>query len=796
MGIRAQPATFADLLQRYRRAAGLTQEELAERAHLSARGISNLERGVRRLPRRDTVRLLIEALSLPAEERAFLEGASRSLGEPAIVSLPADHDEHTAVAVPTNLPLALTSFVGRERELAAIWRLLGETRLLTLTGAGGCGKTRLALEAARELTRQPNPGSTYADGIWLVELAPLSSAAAALLAVASVLGVRERPGRPLLESLSAFLCSKQVLLILDNCEHLLDACAALAEGVLRVCPQLTILATSREALGIGGEQTLRVPSLRLPDSSVRPSTEQALACEAVRLFVQRAHVARSELTLTAQHVAMIEEICRRLDGIPLALELAAARLSALSIDQLSTRLHDRFHLLTGGSRTALPRQQTLRATLDWSYDLLSRPERLLFRRLSVFAGGWTLEAAEAICEDRDLLQEQTLDLLAGLVAKSIVLLDDANAGARYQLLETVRQYGHERLAAAGEAPRQMSRHLDWYAHLAELAAQGMGGAAREQWLERLEVELENLRTALLWSRLDEGRYEAGLRLVASLEDFWYQRGYASEGRRWLEDLLARASSASMALRARALEVLGLLTHYQGEESQALALFESAYILHSSAGNERGAAWALSHQGLAAIYLGDLECAKALLEQALPAHQAHGDRHGVAWILNYQAQIQQLQGHYTRSAALYEESLQVFRVLGDRFGISDQLGHLGNVARELGDFPEAKRLFQESLQVLRAIMDKPGFAKCFEGLAMTAAAEGQPERAARLMAAAHCLREAIGTPMEVVDRIACERTLADVHASLGEEAFAAAWAEGEATTLEEATAEALELEAGL
>ena len=784
MDARTPPATFAHLLQRYRRAAGLTQEELAERAHLSVGGISNLERGVRRLAQRDTVALLAEALALPAAERAALEAAARGRGESASA-------DPTARTVPTNLPLALTSFVGRERELATVRRLLGETRLLTLTGAGGCGKTRLALEVTGALLREAPQGPAYSNGIWLVELAALTDGALVARAVATVLGVQEQAGQSLLDRLTTFLQPKQVLLLLDNCEHLLEHCAGLVDVLLRMCPQVTILATSREALSIGGEQRWRVPSLGLPDPRGGLTLAQAAACEAVQLFVQRAQAVRPNFSLTGHQVILAAQACRRLDGIPLAIELAAARLSALSLEQLAERLDDRIQLLTGGSRTALPRQQTLRATIDWSYDLLDEPERMLLRRLTVFAGGWTLEAAEAIGVGDSTPPEGVLDLLAGLVNKSLVLLDEGRSGARYQLLETVRQYGREKLAAAEEEAAVRDRHLDWCLAFTMQAAQRIGGAEREVWLERIEVELENLRIALHWSSLEARRQEAGLRLAAALEDFWYVRGYAGEGRRWLEEFLERGGSAvPAALRARAVEVLALLTYYQGAYAQAMRLFEAAYTLHNDEGNVASATWALNYQGLVAIRLGEYERAKTLLEQVLPAHREQGDRHGVGWALCYLAWIQHLQGENTRAVALYEESLAVFRELGDKYGIGSQLSHLANVARTQSDNRRAARLFRESLLVRRDLMDKSGFADSFEGLAMVAAAE-HPECAARLLGAAHSLREAIGVPGGLGTRGSRDRTIAAVHAVLGESTFAAAWAEGQALPLEAVIALALE-----
>jgi non-specific serine/threonine protein kinase len=583
-----------------------------------------------------------------------------------------------------------------------------------------------------------------------------------------------------------------VLLLLDNCEHLLGACAALADALLRVCPHLTILATSREALGIAGEQPWRVPSLGLPDPRARLTLERVAACEAVQLFAQRAQVVRPDFTLTGHEVIPAAQICRRLDGIPLALELAAARLAVLSLDQLATRLDDRFRLLTGGSRAALPRQQTLRATLDWSYDLLGEPERLLLQRLSVFAGGWTLEAAEAVCAEDGIAPEEVLDLLAGLVAKSLVLLEEGSAGARYRVLETVRQYARERLAAAGEAPRLHDRHLDWYQTLAGQAAQRIGGAEREVWLERLEAELENFRSALDWSSTAEGRQEAGLRLAAALEDFWYIRGYTGEGRRWLERLLELGGVAvPVALRARAVEVLALLVNYHAEHAQALALFEAAYTLHSSEGNVASATWALNYQGMVAMTLGDYQRATTLLERVLPAHRQQGDLHGVGWALCYLAGIQQLQGDYARAVPLFEESLAVFQDLQDKYGISYQLWYLADTLRDQRNYEQAKRLYRESLHIRHALVDKTGLAECFEGLAEVAAEEGQPVLAARLFGAAHWLRETIGTPLAALRRPAQERAVANARTALGEDVFGAAWAEGQTMTLEEAIAYALQ-----
>jgi non-specific serine/threonine protein kinase len=788
MGTRTPPATFAQLLQRHRRAAGLTQEELAERAHLSVRGISNLERGVRRLPQRSTLTLLIEALALPEAQRAEFEAAARGLADPSTATLAV----RPALTVPTNLPLALTSFVGREREVAAVRRLLGETRLLTLTGAGGCGKTRLALRVAGDLARLPDQAGAYADGIWLVELAAVGDGALLPQTMAAVLGVRERPGESLLDSLVRSLQPKRALLLLDNCEHLVTTCAALAEALLRVCPRLTALATSREALGIGGELPWRVPSLGLPDARGRLTIERAAACEAVQLFAQRAQTVRPDFALTDHQVILATQICRRLDGIPLAIELAAARLAVLSLDQLAARLDDRFRLLTGGSRTALPRQQTLRATLDWSYELLGEPERLLLQRLSVFAGDWTLEAAEAVCAGESLAPEEVLALLAGLVAKSLVLLEEREGEARYRLLETVRQYGWEKLEAAGEAPSLRDRHLYWYLALAGQAAQGMGGPEQEVWLERLEVELENLRLALAWSSTGQGRKETGLRLAEALRWFWSVRGHLSEGRQWLEGLLAGDVAAT--LRARAIDALAELTWQLGDDGRALALFEEGFVLHRQAGNGASAAHALLAQGMVLSSLGDYPRARALIDQALPLLREHGERHGVSWSLACLGKMLHLQGEYAQAAASYEESLAIFRDLGDKFGSANLIANIANLARDMGEYERAKRLYRESLILHHSMASWADTVHSFEGLATLVAVLGQPARAASLFGVAGGIRESLGHPMQVIDREACEPTVSAIRSALGEETFEAAWTAGEAMGLEEAFTYALQ-EAG-
>ena len=433
-----------------------------------------------------------------------------------------------------NLPLQLTSFIGREREIDEVKHLLTTTRLLTLTGAGGCGKTRLALQVAADA-----PG-VYPDGVWLGELAALSDPALVPHAVASAVGAREIPGSTVTESLVGYLRTRTLLLVLDNCEHVVGAAAELVDALLRSCPGVRILATSREPLGSAGETTWRVPSLAVPPHSAvgELDLEHLTQYETVQLFIDRALAALPGFVVTSQNAAALAEICRRLDGIPLAIELAAARVRAFSVDQIAARLDDRFRLLTAGQRTAMPRQQTLRATVDWSYMLLSDPERALLRRLSVFAGGWAFEAAEAVAAGDGIHTYAVLDLLPQLVDKSLVIAEEQRGAVRYRLLETIRQYARDRLQEAGEAERTRDRHLTYFLQLAEEAEPKLRGSEDRLFLVRLEEEHANLRLALEWGLTPSARGDAALRLSGALTWFWWLRSYHDEGRRWLARALA------------------------------------------------------------------------------------------------------------------------------------------------------------------------------------------------------------------------------------------------------------------
>jgi predicted ATPase/DNA-binding NarL/FixJ family response regulator len=618
-----------------------------------------------------------------------------------------------------NLPTQLTSFVGRERELAEVRRLLSTTRLLTLVGAGGIGKTRLACQTAENLEAMP------AESMWLVELAAVSEPSL-LPTVAAALGVREQPDRGILDMLVDVLLPRRSLLLLDNCEHLVDACAEVAGRLLRACPGLTLLATSREPLGLSGETVWRVPPLSLP---ARPVEQTALLrgfsfvpeYEAVRLFVERAQSALPAFVLTEQNAPAVIQICRQLDGIPLAIELAAPLVRGLAPEQIMARLDDRFGLLMGGSRTTIPRHQTLRAAIDWSYDLLTDLERILFCRLSVFASGFSLDAAEMVCSGSGIAARSVLSLLLHLVDKSIVIADDRvlQVGdapeVRYRLLESLRQYGTEKLREASEEVALRERHLAWCVGLAEVEAAHLRGPVGAQRITRLEAEHDNLRAALEWSlraAVSESTALAGLRLAGALWDFWWIHGHLTEGRRWLEaSLLTRVDGgdAARGARARALVGAGVLASMQREHEQAVALSEQGQALFQPLEDPFHACMAAGVLGFAAEARGDYEQATAIFDQTLAMARQAGLAWVIGWHVGHLGRAAAAQGAYDRAAALLRESLDVLRRVGDSQGASWSLQYLGRVASHQGDLTGAVELFEEGLADSRHVGDTLGAA---------------------------------------------------------------------------------------
>jgi predicted ATPase/class 3 adenylate cyclase len=737
----------------------------------------------------------------------------------------------TLDVLPNNLPTPRTSFIGREREMAEVKRMLGMTRLLTLTGAGGSGKTRLALEVAGHLA------GLYADGVWFVELAGLSEGELVPQAVAGVLGVLEQPGQPLTQTLAEALHRKMLLLVLDNCEHLVDSVARLLDTLLDSCPRLRVLATSRETLGVEGEMVRRVSSLSVPDTDRLPAAGELTRYDAVRLFVDRVRLRLPNFHLTVENGPAVAEVCRKLEGIPLAIELAAARVSTLSVEQISERLTNSLKLLTSGGRTATARQRTLRGTLDWSYDLLTEQERILFRRLSVFAGGWTLETAEAVVLAEDAEESNIVDLLSALADKSLVVVDmTSEGGVRYRLLEPVRQYALEKLEKGGELGAIRRRHLEFFLALAEKAEPELVGAEQAEWLKRLEVELDNFRAALSWAQ-GHGTTELGLRMGAALWRFWIMRARYGEGHRWLEAALSIENGAPLLVRAKATHVAGYLAAGQGVYLRSQPYLEEALALYRSAGSAEGVAMTLATLGRLESYRGELEQAKALDKESFDKYRKLGDPWQFSSALRALAAdlfVRLLRGlayevDATRGVALREEALALCRKWGDSAGIALSLLGLGSLAidqdnperavkhleeslilaREVyagivphilvslgdaaliqGDNERALRVYKEALTMCRETGQEPTDTGVLEGMASLAAALKDDARAARLWGAVESALQVIGATWTPEDLARDEPYLDAARSRLGEATWEAALAEGRNMTLEEAIEYAL------
>jgi non-specific serine/threonine protein kinase len=771
---------FGDLLRHHRLAAGLTQEALAERAGLSVHGIQKLERGVTR-PYRDTVQRLLVALPLSDADQTELRTAAGAAARPPRGLAAVEVARH-------NLPIPVTSFIGRERDLAEVGRRLTTARLLTLTGVGGCGKTRLALEVARTVLEH------YADGVWLVELGPVADPTLVPHLVATAVGVREAADQTPTSALTTALRKKHILLILDNCEHLLDACARLVDDLVRSCAGLQVMATSREALGLTGEVAWRVPSLSIPAANQQYTTTELGANPAVQLMVERATAVQPRFGLTERNATSVAQICRRLDGIPLALELAAARVQALTPDQIAARLDQRFRLLTGGSRAALPRQQTLRATLDWSYDLLSEPERLLLNRLAVFSGGWSLEAAEAVCSDEQIAADYVLDLVAQLVSKSLVLADeDADGTERYRMLETVRQYARERLLAAGEADAVLGRHAAYFLVFGDpFGAQRFypNGPAwpTAKHLHQLEREHDNLRAALRWW-IESEDVDRATKQAALLFHLWMSQGYVTEGCERLKEILALSMSVgSPAIRIRVLPLFARLSCHHGDHTVSLEAYAELLAAQRSAGDGYGAARTLIEVAnvhyLRSAYADAWACFDASREEA-------GELFDMAlegvWRL-YGGMAALCEGRYELARTLATGAVTAFD--SENKALHSGFAHmtLGKVDLEEGQYQQASAQFLRALEVALDYGDRTLLAHLLEGFSGLATALGQHERALRLGGAAEARREADGVfhpswqPMG-------ERWLAISREALGADAASASWAAGRSLPLERAVEEA-------
>ncbi len=728
---------------------------------------------------------------------------------------------------PHNLPLQLTSFIGREREIAEVRRLLAMTRLLTLTGSGGCGKTRLAVQVAATAS------SDYADGVHFVSLAPITDPELVVSSIAQALGVREQGSRPLLDSLKNQLQDKQVLLLLDNFEQIVSAAPIVTE-LLVTAPRLKVLVTSRASLHLSGEHEFVVPPLSLPDLRDLPPLDRLTQIEAVRLFMERAQAVKSDFTIAGENAAAIAAICQQLDGLPLAIELAAGRSKLLPPQALLERLSQRLALLTSPALDVPARQQTLRNTLAWSYGLLDQAEQTLFRRLAVFVGGCTLETAEAVCNASQDLGVDVLDGMSRLVDKSLLRQEaEVDGEPRMLMLETIREYALERLAESGEAEAMRRQHATFFLQLAEEAYPKMLSAEQATWYRRLEVEHDNLRAALHWT-LEHQEAETGLRLAGALFAFWRSCNHSREGRSWLEQVLAQpGAKMPTAARAKALLGAGLIAFFQGDFPEAYRLLEESVLigrevgaagrrvlanalttlghvailqgnlgaarelagegmrLFQEVGDTWGVALALCHLGKATVEMGDPVAARSLLQESAALFRVTGDKQRLALPLNALGLAALRQGDYVSARARFEEALSVARETGDEPFIADALANLGTVALRVGDYPQSAALYQQSLALNGALANREGIAEDLAGLAAVASLLGQPERAARLCGAVEALREARNISLPPLRRTEYDRTVGGILAHLDDAAFAEAWAQGRAMPLEQAIEEALE-----
>jgi len=747
----------------------------------------------------------------------------------AAPDLPADFSPlRTLDARSNNLPAHPTALLGRERELAEVHRLFEDgARLVTLTGPGGTGKTRLSLQVAADLI------DNLEHGVFLVELAPISDPALVPSAIAQPLGVHDVGTRPILDSVREYLRARYVLLLLDNFEQIVAAGPVVGE-LLAACPGLTVLVTSREPLRVRGEHEYQVPPLALPEDQAGLAPESLARSPAVALFVERAAAIRAGFALTDENAHVVPQICARLDGLPLAIELAAARVRTLTPQAIAARLDRGLSLLTGGARDLPARQQTLRDAIAWSHDLLDDGERRLFRRLGAFVGGWTLEAAESVC-DLDDLGMTVLDGLDSLVLKSLVRqdADDAADVPRFRMLETIREYALERLETSGEVALLRRRHAEFFLALAEQAGSRVERADGELWLSRLQADHDNLRSALTWSFSQDGDTMISLRIAGAMGRFWHIRSHVAEGRRWLDLALAASAGTASTARAVACRGVGWLNHAQGELDRAAAffdealslfrafddgrgiatvtgdlaivleqqgntqaamhLFEESLALYRAMGDANGVAIRLRMLGNYACAQGDFERASALLEESLGLQGQVGGAYSIALIVNGLALVALYRRDLERAQRLFEESLARFQGLEHTYGIAWALHYLGRVDHLRGDGDRAMARLAEGLRMRQALSDRPGIAGSLEGIAAVALARGHVERAARLFAAAARLRDAIHAPLSPAERLHHDLEVEAARAGFGDEAFAAAWAAGRAMTLEQAVAYALNVQ---
>ena len=706
----------------------------------------------------------------------------------AIAGLPVDFPPiRTLDAYRHNLPIQLTSFIGREREIREIEQAIAAHRLVTLTGAGGSGKTRLCLQIAAELLDQ------FPDGVWFIELAPLANPELITQTVLSAFGIGDQPGLTSQQVLLDRLRGKRLLLVLDNCEHLIESSAQLVTTLIGDAADLKIMATSREALGVSGELNWNCPSLSLPDIANLPPVDRLSQFEAVHLFVDRATLAQPHFTLTKENARAVAQICLRLDGIPLAIELAAARVNVLAPEQIAKRLDDRFRLLTGGTRTALPRQQTLRAMIDWSYNLLAEPERLLFRRLAVFVGGWTLEAAESVCDGEGIESSLVLDLLSQLVRKSLVVVKQERGESRYSGLETVRQYAREKLFETDEAVQLRDRHAQVYSAWVErMAMELRAGPTQLARFKELEMEHGNIDAALEWT-LGGGGSEQGLRLVGAIFYFWWRAGHWIKWERWIAILPAHIGQVSDSTQAAALVAMMAFELYGRRDLEAAKRHgHEALAIYRRLGDRRNVAWTIFWLNVASTGIAE-EYAQviATTEEAIALLRQEGELASVAQGFTNLGVHASVHGDLRLAKAAFQEALEIARGVGDQIRENIQYSNLGGLALDEGDYETALALFRRSLTWAGERENVPMILGGLANLTIFWTLRGQPNRAVRLIGAGEAMFESGGVKLQTTEQSDYDRTATALREQLGEEMFQTLRAEGRALTMERAIALALD-----